>query len=179
MKPIGTRVDPAPPPTAAATPAAEKALPPKLPGGWALSGGPADYDAKTASQALGEEMNRFRGLVSYASAEYTNLAQRVISLEAFQLSSAEAAGSALSLGRPETAKPIEGNDLDGGFSAGLRAEGRKGALLVRVKWFDADDAPLADAAVEAMRDALESGVTAGISGAAPSPTPAPVPAPTP
>lgn len=185
MKPIGTRVDPAPPPSTPAPAAAEKALPPKLPGGWSLSGGPADYDAKTASAALGEEMGRFRGLVSYASAEYTNFAQRVISLEAFQLSSADAAAGALSVGRPENAKAIEGNDLDGGFSTGLRAEARKGALLVRVKWFEGDDLPLADAAIEAMRDAIEAGVGAGIAGgvappaapspAAPSPT-APSPA---
>jgi hypothetical protein len=177
VKPIGTRVDPAPPPSTPAPAAAEKALPPKLPGGWALSGGPADYDAKTAPQALGDEMGRFRGLVSYASAEYTNLAQRVISLESFQLASAEAAAGAMSVGRPETAKAIEGNDLDGGFTAGLRAEARKGALLVRVKWFEGDDLPLADAAVEAMRDALEAGVASGLAGATPTPTPAPAPAP--
>lgn len=164
-------MDAAPPPATPAPAAAEKALPPALPGGWRLSGGPADYTAATASQPLGDELGRFRGLVSYAVAEYMNLGERVISLEAFQLNAPDAAAAALLVGRAETAKPLEGNDLDGGFVSGLRAEARKGQLLVRVRWFEGDDLPLADAAIEAMRDALAAGVAAGIAG--PVATPAP------
>lgn len=176
VKPIGTRVDPAPPVSAPAPAAAEKALPPELPGGWRLSGGPADYTVATATAALGEEAGRFRGLTSYAVAEYMNLAQRVISIESFQMSSADAAGVALQLGRPETAKSLDGNDIDGGFVHGLRAEARKGALLVRVRWFEGDDRPLADAAEDALRDALAAGVASGIAGAATTtPTPSATP----
>lgn len=179
VKPIGTRVDPASPPSTPAPPAAEKALPPTLPGGWRLSGGPADYDAAAAAEPLGEELGRFRGLVSYAVAEYMNLGQRVISIEAFQMNAPDAAGAALLVGRPETATPLTGNDLDAGFTSGLRAEAQKGALLVRVRWFEAEDVPLADAAIEAMRDALEAGVNAGLAGPAATATPAPTATPTP
>ena len=162
MKPIGTRVDPAAPPSAPGPAGAEKALPPALPGGWRLSGGPADYTAATAADALGEEAGRFRGLVTYASAEYMNLGQRVISLEAFQMSSADAAAAALAAGTPKDATPLTGDDLDGGFTAGLRGEARKGALLVRVRWFEAQDVPLSEAAIDAMRDSLEAGVASGL-----------------
>ena len=190
VKPIGTRVDPAPPPATPRPAGAEKALPAELPGGWRLSGGPADYTADSAKEALGDEIGRFRGLKSYAAAEYTNLGMRVISVESFMMSTPEAAATALGVGRPADAKPLTGNDLDEAFVAGLRAESRKGALVVRVRWFEAQDEPLADAAQEAMRDALAAGVAAGIATANPapgspaaSPTPAaPVPgtaAPTP
>jgi len=177
VKPIGTRVDPAPPPSTPSPAAAEKALPPALPGGWKLSGGPADYTAATAAEPLGEEAGRFRGLTSYAVAEYMNLAQRVISLESFQMSSAEAAGAALAIGRPEAAKSLDGNDIDGGFVHGLKAEARKGSLLVRVRWFEGDDRPLADAAEDALRDSLAAGVAGGIAGV-PAATPAASPAAT-
>lgn len=176
VKPIGTRVDPAPPPSTPAPAAAEKALPPTLPGGWRLSGGPADYTAATAGEALGDETGRFRGLTSYAVAEYMNLAQRVISLEAFQMATAEAAAAALQVGRPEAAKSLDGNDIDGGFVHGTKAEARKGALLVRVRWFEGDDRPLADAAEDALRDSLAAGVASGIAVPLPSPTPSPTPA---
>lgn len=163
VKPIGTRVDPAPPPSAAGPAGAERALPPSLPGGWRLSGGPADYTAASAAEALGDEAGRFRGLVSYAAAEYMNLGQRVISMEAFQMSSPEAAAAALAAGAPKDAKPLTGDDLDGGYAAGLRGEAHKGSLLVRVRWFEAQDIPLAEAAIDALRDALETGAAAGLS----------------
>ncbi len=169
VKPLGARVEPAlpfPPPPAIA---AQRALPPSLPGGWRLAGGPADYDASTASQALGDETARFRGLRSYASAEYANLAQRVIAAEAFVLGGPEAARGALSVGRPAEAKALAGDDLDEGFVAGLRAEARKGALLVRVRWFEADDPSLADAAVDALHDVVGAGVSAGLDAAPPAP----------
>lgn len=178
VKPIGTRVDPAPPPATPRPAGAEKALPVELPGGWRLSGGPADYTADSAKEALGDEIGRFRGLKSYAAAEYANVGLRVISLEAFVLSSAEAAATALSVAKPAEAKPIAGNDLDEAFTAGLRAEGRKGALVVRVRWFEAQDAPLADAAIDAMRDAIAVGVAAGIATASPAPG-SPAASPTP
>lgn len=173
MKPIGTRVDPAPPAAAAKPAGAEAALPPSLPGGWRLAGGPADYTAANASEALGDEAGRFRGLTSYASSEYMNLGQRVVSLEAFLLSSSEAAATALSVGRPPDAAALSGDDLDEGFVSGLRAEARKGPLLVRVRWFEAQDVPLADAAVDAMRDALATGVAAGLAGPVAAPATSP------
>ena len=177
VTPIGTRVDPAPPPSTPAPAGAEKALPPSLPGGWRLSGGPADYSAAAAAEALGDEMGRFRGLLTYASAEYMNLGQRVISLEAFQMASTDSAASAFLVGMPKGAKPLSGDDLDAGFTAGLRGEARKGALLVRVRWFESQDIPLAEAAVDALRDALEAGVGAGLAAPPATPTPAPSPAP--
>jgi hypothetical protein len=172
VKPIGSRVAPLPPPTPPPPPGAQHALPPSLPGGWRLSGGPADYTAATAVTALGEEAGRFRGLKSYATAEYANMGQRVISAEAFVLGSPESAAGALKIGRPADAKAITGNDLDEAFSAGLRAEARKGTLLVRVRWFEDKDESLADAAVEALRDVLAAGVAAGLSAPPVAPAPA-------
>lgn len=185
VKPIGTRVDPLPAATATPPPAANASLPISLPGGWRLAGGPADYDGTTAAAALGDEAGRFRGLRSYAVAEYMNLGKRVISAEAFILSSPESAAGAMKVGRPNDARAIAGDDVDEAFEAGLRAESRKGSLFVRVRWFEDKDDQLADAAVEAMRDVLAAGVKAGLTASpaagspAVSPTPAAVPSGTP
>jgi hypothetical protein len=175
IKPIGTRVDALPPPTPPPPPGAEKALPPSLPGGWRLSGGPADYDAEKAAEPLKDEAGRFRGLKSYAAAEYASFGQQVISLEAFTMSSPDAAKIALGTGRPADAKAVTGDDVDEAFRAGQRAECRKGQLIVRVRWFDNDDPNLPDAALDAMRDALAAGVQAGIAMPAASPVPSPSP----
>ena len=165
VKPIGSRVDALPPPTPTPPPGAERALPPALPGGWRLSGGPADYASGSLADALGDEAARFRGTKTYASAEYANFAQRVVQVEIFAMSSPDAAAAAVSVNKPADAKKLAGDDLDEGFTAGLRAFARKGALLVRVRWFEEKDDALADAAVDVMRDALARGVQAGLAGA--------------
>jgi hypothetical protein len=168
-------VDPAlPSPTPAI--GADQALPAQLPGGWALSGGPADYDAKAAAAALGDEAGRFRGLESYAAAEYSNSAQRVIAVETFAMSSADSAANALGLGKPKEARALDGEDVDDGFIGGLRAEARRGAFLSRVRWFEADDPALEEAAIDALRDVISLGEKAGLSAKT---TPTPVASPTP
>ncbi len=174
VKPIGSRVDPLPTATPERAAGAEKTLPPALPGGWSLSGGPADYDAGAAATALGDEAGRFRGLESYAAAEYSNSAQRVIALEAFAMSSPESAANALAIGKPKASSPLAGAGLDEGFAGGLRAEARKGAFLARVRWFEADDPALEEAALDALRDVVALGDKAGLS-VKPAPTPAPAP----
>ena len=191
VKAIGSRVDALPAATPTPLPGAEKSLGASLPGGWRLNGGPADFAPDAAAKTLGDEAGRFRGLKSYATAEYMNLGQRVISAEAFVLSSPESAAGALKLGRPADARAITGDDVDEAFVSGLRAEGRRGAMLVRVRWFEDKDEQLADAAVDAMRDVLAAGAAAGLTASpaagipAASPTPAAqptgsaAPAPTP
>lgn len=185
VKPIGTRVDALPPATPPAPPGAEQCFPAKLPGGWTLSGGPATWDGAHAPEALKDEAGRFRGLVSYASAEYSRYGQAVASFEAFQIAATSTAAGDFATGKPNDAKSITGDDVDEAWSAGMKAEARKGALIARVRWYDADDPNLPDAAVEAMRDALENGVKAGLAvaaplpGASPSPSPSPSPAPSP
>src|SRR5207253_778047 len=72
VKPIGSRVDVLPAATPTPTPGAEKALGTALPGGWRLNGGPADFASDAAAKTLGDEAGRFRGLKSYATAEYMN-----------------------------------------------------------------------------------------------------------
>ena len=180
MKSLGSTVTVAAAPTPTPPPGAEKALTASLPGGWRLSGGPADYGPATITDALGEEAGRFRGIKSYASAEYTDLQKRVIALEVFALSSAEAAAGALAIGKPGDAKPITGDDLDEAFRSGLRAEARKGAIVVRARWFEQDDETLEDAAIDAMRDVLTNAATLLAPPAAlPSPLPLPSPSPSP
>src|SRR3954470_16915684 len=76
VKAIGSRVDSLPAATPTPTPGAEKALGTSLPGGWRLNGGPADFASDAAAKTLGDEAGRFRGLKSYATAEYMNNAQR-------------------------------------------------------------------------------------------------------
>ena len=175
MKSLGSTVTVASAPTPTPPPGAEKALPASLPGGWRLSGGPADYGPGTVTEALGEEAGRFRGIKSYASAEYTDLQKRVIAIEVFALSSPDAAAGALAIGKPADAKPITGDDVDEAFRSGLRAESRKGAIVVRARWFEEDDETLEDAALDAMRDVLALAVTALV----PPPPPAPSPSPSP
>lgn len=181
MKPLGSTVAPAPAATPSATPGAERALPPTLPGGWRLSGGPADYTPETAAGALGEEAGRFRTLKSYASAEYANHANRVIAVEVFEMGSTEAAANALAIGKPEKADPLAGEEADEGFVTGLRAEARKGPVLVRVRWFEDDDVLLEDAAVEALKDVVEiawkEGLTTPKHPSAPSPAASPTASP--
>ena len=185
VKAIGSRVDPLPAPTAVPAAGAEAALPAQIPGGWRLSGGPADYTAASAGEALGEETGRFRGLKSYGAAEYANGGQRVIALEVFALSSLDAAAGAMKVGRPADAKPISGDDLDEAFRSGLRAEVRKGSVLVRVRWFEDKDESLADGAIAAARDVLAAALKAGLSSSpaagspGASPTPSPLPSGTP
>lgn len=181
VTPLGSTVTVAAPATATPTPGAEKALPQQLPGGWRLSGGPADYGPSTITDALGDEAGRFRGIKSYASAEYTDLQKRVIAVEVFVLSSPEAAAGALALGKPGEgkAKAITGDDVDEAFQAGLRAEARRGAIVVRTRWFEEDDETLEDAAIDALRDVLGIAVAAFAAPAAPvaSPMPSPVASP--
>ena len=180
VKPIGTRVDALPPPTPVTPPGAEQCFPPTLPGGWTLSGGPATWDGAHAAEALKDEAGRFRGLVSYASAEYSRYGQAVASFEAFQIAAPSTAAGDFATGKPADAKPITGDDVDEAWTGGgMRAEARKGTLLVRVRWFDAEDPNLPDAAVEAMRDALENGVKAGLAAPAATPSPSPSPSPSP
>lgn len=180
VKPIGTRVDALPPPTPTPAPGAEAALPPSLPGGWRLTGGPADYTAATLAQALGDEAGRFRGTKSYASAEYGNFAQRVITVEAFVMSSPDAAKAALEVGTPADAKPLTGDEIDAGYAAGLRALARRGSLLVRVHWYEEKDDALHDAAIDALMDVAALGEKVGLTGTtAPTPAPAPTASPAP
>lgn len=171
ITPLGSTVTVAAPATPTPTPGAEKALPQQLPGGWRLSGGPADYGPATITDALGDEAGRFRGIKSYASAEYTDLQKRVIAVEVFVLSSPDAAAGALEIGRPKDpkTKAITGDDVDEAFQSGLRAEARRGAIVVRARWFEEDDETLEDAAIDAMRDVLE------IAGTALTPLPASAP----